>query len=288
MKIALGTAQFGLDYGVANDNGQISHVEAEKILDFAWGSGIDTLDTAIGYGDSEERLGQIGVEKWRIVSKLPGLSGLNEEPSDWIKRSVEISLKKLGITSLAGFLLHRPLDLLSADGEVTYRTLNELKSQGVIDKIGVSVCDGPTDLDAIWSDFPCGMVQSPLNLLDRRLITSGWAERLKKHGVEIHTRSAFMQGVLLMERGRRPAYFDEWKSLWDEWHKWLDDVGLTPLQACLNFLLALPQIDRVVVGVDSVQHLREVLESVGEPISAYSGFTSEDVNLINPACWILT
>ena len=287
MKIALGTAQFGLDYGVANDNGQISHVEAEKILDFAWSSGIDTLDTAIGYGDSEERLGQVGVEKWRIVSKLPGLSGLNEEPSDWIKKSVEMSLKKLGITSLTGFLLHRPLDLLSADGQVVYRVLNELKSQGVIDKIGVSVCDGPTDLDAIWSDFPCDMVQSPLNLLDRRLITSGWAERLKKHGVEVHTRSAFLQGVLLMERRRRPAYFDEWKSLWDEWHKWLDDVDQTPLQACLNFSLALPQIDRVVVGVDSVRHLREVLESFDEQIRAPGDFASEDVDLINPACWTL-
>ncbi|MGP1664729.1 MAG: aldo/keto reductase, partial [Rhodanobacter sp.] len=71
MKLALGTVQFGLPYGIANPGGQIGRDDAGQILALARESGIDTLDTAIAYGDSEACLGAVGTKGFRVITKLP-------------------------------------------------------------------------------------------------------------------------------------------------------------------------------------------------------------------------
>ncbi len=254
-RIALGTVQFGLPYGVANQDGQVSREEAAAILKHAWSAGVDTLDTAIAYGDSEQGLGEIGVDQWQVISKLPAIHESCTDVAGWVQESLAGSLKRLRIPRLHGFLLHRSQQLLGPQGDALYRALISLKNQGKVEKIGVSIY-GPDELEALWPHFQIDLVQAPFNIIDRRLATSGWLTRLHQAGIEIHVRSVFLQGLLLMGAQSRPTYFNRWQPLWDQWHHWLDEQALHPLHTCLGFTLSHPEIDRVVVGVDSLRHLK--------------------------------
>lgn len=284
-RLALGTVQFGLPYGIANQAGQVSRDEATAILDHAWAMGFDTLDTAIAYGESEQRLGEIGVGQWQIISKLPAIPEPCTDVTAWVRESVLGSLERLRIPKLHGLLLHRAQQLLGPQGDALYRALIALKDQGMVEKIGVSIY-GPDELDALWPRFQFDMVQAPFNIIDRRLAASGWLTRLHQAGTEVHTRSVFLQGLLLMEATKRPATFNRWHPLWQQWHRWLEDQALTPLQACLNFTLSQPEIDRVVVGVDSLKQLQGILGSVEVPaVKPPAALMSEDLDLINPSRW---
>ena len=112
MKLALGTVQFGLNYGIANLAGQVGLTEAQAILSHARKCGLDTLDTAVNYGDSEQRLGEIGVTDWQVISKLPALPEQCDDVATSVRNQVQASLERLRNTKLQGLLLHRPEQLL--------------------------------------------------------------------------------------------------------------------------------------------------------------------------------
>ena len=116
-RLALGTVQFGRSYGIANQAGQVSPDQVAKILGRASTAGIDTLDTAIGYGDSEAVLGQIGVGRWQVISKLPEIPAECQDVTSWVQTAVMSSLERLGISRLRGLLLHRPEQLLGSQGD---------------------------------------------------------------------------------------------------------------------------------------------------------------------------
>jgi aryl-alcohol dehydrogenase-like predicted oxidoreductase len=285
MKLALGTAQFGSAYGIASPQPQIGFLESKAIIDSAFRQGMTVLDTAMGYGESEARLGQIGVHPWKVISKLPEVPA-GENGTTWIANAVKQSLEKLKIESLYGLLLHRPAQLLSDKGPAIYAVLQRLKADGLVQKIGVSIYQ-PGELDSIFSVAEVDLVQSPLSVLDRRLITSGWLDRLADRGVEVHARSVFLQGRLLMSADQRPAKFDRWADLWARYHKWTASTGLTPLQVCIAYVSALPQVQQVVVGVNGLNHINEILQAQTrqEPIWT-PDLATEDEQLLNPLAWL--
>jgi aryl-alcohol dehydrogenase-like predicted oxidoreductase len=284
-RLALGTVQFGLDYGIANTNGIVSEKEMIAILDLAKKRGIDTLDTAIAYGSSEERLGLSGINGWSVITKLssipPGTGSVETE----IRESVRNSLQRLRIEKLYGLLLHVPGQLLNIQGEQIYRTLSELKEEGIVSKIGYSVYE-PGELDLLVNSFPPDIVQIPLNVLDRRFISTGWLRQLKESGVEIHTRSAFLQGLLLMIPGERPQKFNHWNDLWQRWDFFVRQSGLTAAQICLGFACSIQEVNKIVIGVDSVAHLNDILDTPPVmPVSVPDTLSCEDIRLINPSNW---
>jgi aryl-alcohol dehydrogenase-like predicted oxidoreductase len=284
LKLALGTVQFGLPYGIANQYGQVSPLEAKAIIQLATANGIDTIDTANTYGDSEVRLGQIGVQGWQIVSKLPEIPD-DVQPLSWIEDAIRATLHRLQIRSLYGVLLHRPMQLLGCRGEQIYQSLRQMRRSGLVEKIGVSLYD-PADLDALCNHFQFDLVQVPFNILDRRLIDTGWLNRLTESGTEVHVRSIFLQGLLLMKSSDREEKFSRWSSHWYQWDGWLKDIGLSPLEACLRYALSFPQISKVIVGVDSARQLQQIIEaSVGSLPDVPPDLSSIDVNLLNPANW---
>ena len=286
-QLALGTVQFGIPYGVANQQGLVSFEQVREILNTAQSSGVDTLDTAIAYGDSEHRLGEIGVSSWKVVSKLPPIPAETTKISTWVEQSIYGSLQRLKTTQLYGLLLHRPEQLLSSQGDSLHQSLNLMKDRGLVKKIGVSIYS-PTELERLCDRFSFDLVQAPYNILDRSLERSGWLSRLKHLGVEVHVRSVFLQGLLLMNPSSRPAYFARWQPFWQQWEQWLTDTQLTPLQACLGFVLANPDIDRIVVGVDSLGQLQEILATaIGEPPLLPEALSCNDSDLINPSRWKL-
>jgi aryl-alcohol dehydrogenase-like predicted oxidoreductase len=284
-RIALGTVQFGLPYGVANRAGQVTRAEARKMLEVAGRHGIDTLDTAMAYGESEVRLGEAGIRDFNVITKLPGLPAGCVNVDDWVEEQIDASLSRLGAVALYGLLLHRADQLAGPDGVALAQALLRAKESGKVRKVGVSVYS-PADLEAVANRLNLDLVQAPLNLVDRRLLTSGWLDRLHDNGVEIHARSAFLQGLLLMPRAAMPAWSLSWKPLWDKWHLWLSRHHVSAVQACLAFPLGLPQVDRVVVGADNSSQLEQILMASSSPLSIeLPQLSCEAAELIDPSRW---
>lgn len=284
-RLALGTVQFGLPYGIANKDGQPSRADAAKIVSVARSGGIDTIDTATSYGDSEQCLGEIGMAGLRVVTKIPSVPAGVGEIGAWVDAEIGASLARLRVSRLDGVLLHRPMELLGAHGAELFKALRGLKERALTRKIGVSVY-APSELDALVPRFSFDLVQAPLSLVDRRLITSGWAQRLKERGTELHTRSAFLQGLLLLPREGVPSRFERWKAVWDRWHGWLKDAGAMPVSACLAFPLSQPEVDRVVVGTDNAGQMQQLLEGAAHRLDApLPDIACDDEDLINPARW---
>jgi aryl-alcohol dehydrogenase-like predicted oxidoreductase len=286
--LALGTAQFGSPYGIANRTGQVAPEEIRAILRHAETAGIDLLDTAIAYGDSEGRLGAAGIAGWAVVSKLPAVPDTCAEADveRWVHSMVEASIRRLGVPRLYGVLLHRPAQLLSARGPSIYRALSRVRDAGLTERIGASTYS-PSEAVELGMRFPFDIVQAPLNPFDRRLVEEGVVASLTARGVEVHARSVFLQGLLLLPPGHRPPAFARWRPIWDRWDAWLAEAGLRPIEACLRFVCAQAGLRRVVVGVDTLAHLRDILQSIeGDVPDLPSDLACDDQALVNPACWV--
>jgi aryl-alcohol dehydrogenase-like predicted oxidoreductase len=285
MRIALGTAQFGQDYGITNSVGQITAESAFAILARARDGGIDTIDTAIAYGRSEQLLGDAGVDGWRVVSKLPSYPYECSDVKAWVNANVDDSLARLKIPQLHGLLLHRPDQLLGSRGSQLYSALLTLKAAGKVKKIGISIYD-PTELDLIFSRYQFDLVQAPFNIFDRRLASSGWMSKLHASSVEIHVRSVFLQGLLLKANGFSPSGFERWEDLWISWGDWIKNYRLNPLLAALGHVLSYPEIDRVIVGVDNLAQLNEILACAQFPHQRVTeNLATNDLDLLNPSRW---
>lgn len=285
MRIALGTAQFGLPYGIANQTGQVARSEVKTMLQFAAANGIDMLDTAIAYGESETCLGETGIHGFSLVTKLPAVPSSLHDVREWVREQIGLSLRRLGIANIYGLLLHRPADLLGSNGPTLWHAVEELRDMGLVQKIGVSVY-APSEIEAVTSQYKVDLVQAPFNIVDRRLSTSGWLDRLKGKGVEVHTRSAFLQGLLLMPAPSLPPEFSRWNDLFERWHQWLATGNRSALQACLAFPLGFPEVDRVVVGADSLLQLQQIVEFSNLALAGtLPDLGSNDEILINPARW---
>ena len=286
MKIALGSAQFGLSYGVANIAGKVGFTEALKIRDVALANNVDTVDTAVAYGNSEDALGSIGVNNFKVVTKLPAIPENISDIHGWVHAQIKASLKRLKKESLYGLLMHDPRSLSGNHAHEIVDALETLKASGIVSKIGVSVYN-PADLEGISRIMSLDLVQAPLNVVDRRLITSGWLKRLANRGVEVHTRSSFLQGLLLLPRVKIPKKFEIWSALWDFWHYELIKRDLNPVEACLRYVMSVSQVDRVIVGVETASQLEEIITAVNRTnISTdWSPMACDDENIINPSNW---
>lgn len=284
-RLALGTAQFGFHYGIANAHGQVAPELVSTVLRDARASGMDMIDTASVYGESEQRLGEAGVGGWRVVTKLPSVPCDCPDLAAWMAGAVGCSLKRLGIQSLYGLLLHRPMQLLETEGKKIHDALVELKRTGLVEKIGYSIYD-PEELDALVLRFPADLVQAPFNILDRRMANTGWMRRLNELGVELHVRSVFLQGLLLMNPAERARRFARWQPLWTRLDDWLRGAECGPLEACIGHALSFPGIHRIVVGIDHPFHLREIIlaAAVSVPLVP-EDISSDDPDLLNPARW---
>jgi len=284
MRLALGTVQFGLDYGIANASGQVDLAQVRQILVIAQNAGINTLDTAVAYGKSEQSLGQVGVDSFRIISKLPPLPR-SVEAQTWVESQIQASLQRLNVKKLDGLLLHRALDIVGERGLELQEALKFAVEQGWVNSTGLSIYD-PTELDHIIPVWKPGLIQTPLNVFDQRLIQSGWLKKLTELNVRIHTRSTFLQGLLLMPIESIPEYFYPWQKHLEAWHLWCKEQAMTPLQAAFAFLNQIQEIEHIVVGVDSAAHLSQILQHAQQQINTdWQRWMISDKKLIEPSRW---
>ena len=277
-KLALGTAQFGLDYGVTNSEGKVQVEEVELILGCAKENSINTLDTAASYGNSEEVLGSIGISDFQIITKtIPLKNGVDE-----VIKHFQQSLTFLNKSSVNGLLIHNVNEIEHKNFNTLFKELTELKRQGLVNKIGFSIYT-PEQVDFLLKNFDFDLIQVPFNIFDNRLIQGGQLQALNNKGVEVHARSVFLQGVLL-DFNNLSNYFSPWKKEFSIYQETVKDNGLSLLECALNFVLNIREIDKVLVGVNSERQLKEIIQAVKRQ-SNLSAYPINDINLLNPSLW---
>ena len=290
MKIALGTVQLGLDYGISNRAGQVSPEEARRILALAGRSGIRVLDTAAAYGDAEQRLGELlpPDAAFDVVTKLPRLPA---EPgpgvAQWVRDRLAESLQRLRVPRLYGLLMHQAADLLGPQGDALWAALEAARAAGTVMKVGASVYTG-TEIDALLGRFPLQLIQLPLSVLDQRLVRSGHLAKLRKAGVEVHARSVFLQGVLLMAPEDLPAHLAPAREPLRALRAAARAAGRMPLDLALGCVLRQPEVDRAVLGVTREEELAEILAAAQRPSAAQldcGAFALDDEAILNPGRW---
>lgn len=289
MKLGLGTVQFGADYGVANPTGRTAEDEVGAILARAWDAGIDVLDTAPAYGDAEAVLGRRMPPKaeFRVVTKTPSFEGRPdpERSADVVERTLDRSLARLGTSRVYGLLAHDLADVVAPGGDALVRRMQEFKRDGRVEKIGVSVYTGrevDLVLQAGWADI----VQVPVSVLDQRLVESGHLRRLAAAGVEVHARSVFLQGLLLMEPGSLPAFAVSAAPVLASYRSWLCERKATLVGGALGFLLGLDLVDVAICGVATLAQLEDLLIAARPfPAQELERFALSDDAVLDPRAW---
>lgn len=281
-KLALGTVQFGVDYGV-NQSGQTPIKEVENILQIASNAGIDTIDTAPTYGNSEQVLGGVLTQdNWKIITKT---TALNDDIFP-VSENFHQSLRQLKVSSVYGLLFHRFDDVYNRNFRDLYDCFLMEKQYGTVKKLGFSVYT-PEQIDFLLESYDFDIIQVPINVFDQRLIQNRQLKELKKRGVEIHARSIFLQGLLLNNTPQQD-YFKPWKNNFNQYFTQLKNNNVSRLSAALNFAMGVEELDRIIIGVNTAQQLTELLnasQKIGN--IQYTDFAIDDVNLLNPSLWKL-
>jgi aryl-alcohol dehydrogenase-like predicted oxidoreductase len=284
-KIAIGTANFGMQYGVANSQGKLSKNSVAEILGLAKSLGVTCLDTANAYGESQKVLGEFGVRDWRVVSKISSIPRDCEDVRSFVRAEIDLILTSLNLSEFDTVLVHNPKDLMGNVSEIVYEELQKAKSRGQVEKIGVSIYD-PSDLESITSRFQLDVVQAPINVFDSRLQESGWLDRLVSMGVEVHARSVFLQGVLLSAIAQSNDFFKPWKTTFERWNRFAESSGTSAMMNCIKHVNSYDKVTFAVVGVDSAQNLSEVFDAfTARPQRINEDNFGVDSQLINPARW---
>ncbi|REL34822.1 aldo/keto reductase [Thalassotalea euphylliae] len=307
MKLALGTVQFGLDYGVSNSAGQVNKLQVKEILKSAHRAGISVLDCASVYGNSEQVLGELEVSRqFSIVTKIPKLDSKTKSIIPLVKNSLNL----LNVEHLEAVLFHHADDLLLHPKRKTfYRELAEMKQQGVVNRVGASLYS-PQQWQQLKKQYQLDLLQVPANVLDQRFVSDRLFEDYQKHGVKIHCRSAFLQGLLLMPATERPQYFKPYQATLEKFDQLAITLACSPLTLCLALfdmlarqIKANPKIDdntieQIVVGCCSHAQLDEIVEayhmskqlplSTQELTKKLSELSSQAQALINPSLWQIT
>lgn len=289
-QLVLGTAQFGLDYGITNARGRVPEGETAQLLEQAWAGGVRLLDTARAYGDIEQVLGSLlpaSGHLWRVVTKtMP----LHSERVDGacvaaVDAAFAESLNRLGQSQVDALLVHHAQDLLTPGGDALYVWLKEQKDRGLARRVGASVYDGQ-EIAALLDRFELDVIQLPSSVADQRLLLDGSVARLHAGGVEIHVRSLFLQGLLIAPAAFAAERFDAQARWLADFHRECASRGVTPHQACLGYFRHHPQFSAAVVGVSNPGELAELLASWnGAPPMDWSGWAVDNTAFTDPRLW---
>ena len=280
MKLALGTVQWGLDYGISNTNGIPTDAELDAIIRLANQNDINLFDTASQYGNAEARLGDYTTKNSCVVSKF---SSVNHSS---LENEIQGSLERLNVEQLYGYLFHAPKDLINTP--LLWDQIQNYKVKGKVKKIGYSLYS-PEELELFLDkNWIPDIVQLPYSLLDRKF--EPYFEQLKSLGTEIHIRSVFLQGLYFKSIETLPSTFNDLKSALIELAEIAREFGLTTVELALNFVLKNEYVDYTVIGVEQSNQLKEIIsaskidfsESMAERVKTLS---VENPTLLNPFNW---
>jgi len=284
-KIILGSANFDQVYGIRKNF--ISKSEIKKLLEFALKNKIKTIDSSPTYGKSEKIIGILNRNRFKIISKI-SIKPNNKKKyiNIWVKKSVKNSLHNLKIKKFECLLLQNAKSLLGKNGDEIYESIKNIKTIGLTNKIGISIYDFNI-LDKILKKFKFDLIQAPFNIVDQRLFKTGWLKILKKKKIQVHARSTFLQGILLLKYNQIPKKLKKFNKSWQIWENWLKKNKLNSLQACLSFVFNQHQLDGVVISHNSRNDLKKNLEIIKKNKSLFtvSNLNIKQNKFIDPRKW---
>jgi len=284
MKLCLGTAQFGLDYGINNTRGKIPQKEILEILNCAHDSGINTLDTASAYGSSESALGDAITQsgkKFQIITKYP--ANTEVRPFQWINTSLEL----LKTERVHGYLFHNYSIFKQHPDYI--EDFVKIKDTNKTKKIGFSLYYPSEAEYIIKNKVPCDIVQVPYNIFDQRF--AYLFSELKDRGIDIYVRSVFLQGLFFIEPDKLDSHFNSIKNLLKEINQVAKNYSINIAALCLAFIYANKNVTSIVTGVDSLDNLKEninnfaLLEKLDISHCSFEKFAVNDENIILPFNW---
>lgn len=287
MKLGLGTAQFGIPYGVTNAFQQVRPEAARTIMQFALENGIDLFDTAPAYGTAEKLIGSVLPATAKIVTKtwITHQRSFGSDDIGAIRASFLDSLKALGRTSVYGLLVHSPDDLLRPGGGLIVEMLLELRDRGSVQKVGVSALK-QEHIEHCLQHYPLDLYQIPMSFIDQRIVRSGLLRDLQSRGVEIHARSIFLQGILLAQPDDLPNYFSPWRDKLAMIRGALAAAGASPSAAGIAYVRCRTPASHAIVGATSVVELQELVHSsAAAPELPFDEFAIDDEALVDPWRW---
>lgn len=295
MRLTLGTAQFGMTYGINNKLGKPSQLEVNEMLNFAYENGIERLDTAQAYGDAEIMVGNFHREHsertFRVISKLyPNMySDIGNGEITKVIKSVEDSIERLNVQKLDGLLLHTPTDFYN---EHIMSALEDAKNQGLVSNIGVSVYEMEHTFDVV-RDPRVDYIQVMYNVFDQRVDDPEFWALAKKNEVVVFARSVFLQGLILMPENEIPEHLSYSIPYLRKLRCLAIDYGMDVLEMAYQFAFQNANIDSFVLGVDSLDQLAlnikmsqsdaRLSQQCVEAIQ--SAFIKVDRSVILPSLW---
>jgi aryl-alcohol dehydrogenase-like predicted oxidoreductase len=271
-KIGLGTVQFGIPYGISNKLGQTPEAEVISILKYAKETGIDVLDTATAYGASEKVLGKNNLNGFKIISKF-----ILQENGKNLSEQLDTTLKSLNISSIYGYLAHRPMDIVN--NPKNWDALNDFKKKGIIKKTGFSFNE-VNEIEMILSkNIIPNIIQVPYNYIDNRFEV--YMKDLKTEGCEINTRSTFLQGLFFVDIKKLNPFFDEVKPLIQSLQEHYSNLPSVLLKYCTEK----PFIDKVIIGVNTLEQLKKNIAGINkaETLKTINFEISETIKI--PSKW---
>ncbi|MGH2667335.1 aldo/keto reductase [Flavobacterium sp.] len=282
MKITLGTVQFGINYGISNTHGVPSDAELKDIFLVASATGITYLDTAQAYGNAEERLGLFSENRFKIITKFPTVT-----TKEALENALSQSLLRLKNDTVYGYLAHNADVLIQ--NPFLWETLQKAKSENKIEKIGFSLYS-PEQLEQLL-ELNCipDLVQLPYSILDRKFESK--LSVLKELGTEIHVRSVFLQGLYFMNPNQLPEKLQPLQSALTEFQEICRENKVSVGEVALNYAVSNPNIDQIVMGVETAGQLKENIQLVSnwksnpDLFSKIEAIEIKDKSLLNPVNW---
>ena len=279
MKLILGTAQFGIKYGV--NKLKIKKLEINNIKRVLKKNSLKEFDTAMNYGNSEKIIGNFNIKR-KVITKIKLPLNKPKDLKKWFTKKINNTLKNLKAKSLYGLLIHDTSDITSKNKEFL-NILLDFQKRNFITKIGISVYE-VDEIRRILKFWKPEIIQMPINIFDHRFINNNFLVKLKKLNIELHARSCFLQGMLLEKKIRIGN--NKSKKIFYSFVNWCENKKISRLEACIHFVKKIKQIDRLVVGVDNSSHLQEIISSFNKNlISIPDNFMNNDKNLIDPRKW---
>jgi len=251
-KLCLGTAQFGLDYGISNLKGRIPEEEVFEILNYALDNEIGFIDTAYDYGESEKVIGKFirrNSDRIKIISKLPQTNKVYE--------AIDKTLDNLGIRKLYGYLIHN-FNFFLKNPKVWEEVLR-LKYDDRTEKVGFSLYY-PEEYNII-KKLKFDILQIPYSIFDQRF--GDLLEGFKEKGVEVYARSVFLQGLVFKRPEELNGKFSKLKERLVYLNALAKESNLSLSAIFLNFVVLNKNIDKVIIGIDSLENLKVDISSLG-------------------------
>ncbi len=294
----LGTVQLGMEYGLGEDKAKPSQEKAFQILDRAMELGVNTLDTADNYGDSEAVIGrwmgyrrQAGLETPWVVTKVSTLDHSSYDAlRDCVFRKTEGCMKNLGVDKIDCMMVHAFEDYAD-DRDNMRKIFDDMKAQGMYEYNAISAYSRHDYGVLAESGFDA--VQIPLNVFDWSQIENGGMEKLKNAGMMVYTRSVFLQGLVFQKPEKLDPRMDFCVQPLTRYLELCKEFELSPAVLALSFALSVPGVTNTVLGCDNVQQLEANCELFNQTVKLTQeqwnllrdAFVNIDPRVINPGVW---